>query len=46
MNLTRNQAHMMKHVSSELVTDQGEGITHKLKFAARQLNDRIQLHSS
>ena len=30
----------MKHVSFELDTEKGEGITHKLKFAAKQLNDR------
>ena len=35
-----------KHVSSELDTDQGEGMTQKLKFAAKQLNDRVHLHTS
>ena len=43
MNLTKNQDHMKKHISSELDPEQGEGITNKLKFAVRQLNDRIQL---
>ena len=46
MNSIRNQAHTKKHLSSELGTDQGEGITEKLKFAAKQLNDKIQLQTS
>ena len=45
-NSIRNQAHSKKHVSSTLDTDQIEGITQKLKFATRQLNDRIELHTS
>ena len=36
----------MKHASSELDTDQGEGITRKSKFAVKQLNDKTQLHTS
>ena len=46
MNQTRDQIHRKKYVSSDSDTYQGEGITSKLKFAARHLNDRIQLHTS
>ena len=46
MNPAKNQTHMKKHVIFELDTDQGEGKTKKVKFAARQLNDKIQLHIS
>ena len=46
MNLDMNWAHTNKHVSSELDIDQGEGIKQKLKFAARQFNDRMLLHTS
>ena len=48
MNLIRNQAHTKKHVSLnlDLDTDQGEGITQKLKYAAKQINDKIILHTS
>ena len=46
MNSIRSQAHTKKDVSPGLDTSQGEGIPCKLKFAARQLNDRIQLHNS
>ena len=35
-----------RNISSESDTDQGEAVTEKLKFAAKQLNDRIQLHTS
>ena len=45
MTLTMSQTDIKKNVSSELEPDQGEGIRNKLKFAARQLNDRIQLHT-
>ena len=46
MHLVRNQACTKKLVCSELDTDQGEEITQKLKFAAKQLNDKLQLHTS
>ena len=46
MNSIRNQAHTKKYVSSELETDQGEGITQKLTCTTKQLNDRIHLHTS
>ena len=46
LNLIRNWAHAKKHVSSEIDIDQGEGRTQKLKFAARQLNDGIPMHTS
>ena len=46
MNLIGNQTSTKKDVSSELDTDQGEGITQKLKFETLQLNDRILLHIS
>ena len=37
----------MKKISVlKLDTDQVDGITNKLKFAARQLNDRLQSHTS
>ena len=45
LNLVRNRTCEKKHVRSELDTDQ-EGITQKLKFAAKHLNDRTQLHTS
>ena len=37
---------MKKLISSELDADKEEGITQKFKYAARQLNDGIQLHTS
>ena len=37
--------HMKKHFSSKQDTNQGEGKIKKLKFAAKQLNDRILLHT-
>ena len=37
MNLTKNQTQTKKHVSSELDTDQGKGVTNKWKYLARQL---------
>ena len=37
MNLTKNEAHMKKHISSVLDTDQGERIKNKLKCASRHL---------
>ena len=46
MNSITNRTHTKKHVSSELDTDQGEGITQKLKFAAKQLNDGIHWNAS
>ena len=42
---TKIQTHTKKIVSSELDTDQGEGITNKIKFAARQLNDSMLCHN-
>ena len=35
MNSIRNQAHTKEHVSTEMDTEQGEGIMQKLKFAAK-----------
>ena len=46
LNLVGNSTCKKKHVSYELDTEQGEGITEKLKFAAKQLNERIQLYTS
>ena len=46
VNSTRNRAYTKKYVSTELDTDQGEGMMQKLKFAAKHLNDKIQLHTS
>ena len=45
MNSIRNRAYPKKQVSTELHTDQGKGIMQKLKVAAKQLNDKIQLHT-
>ena len=41
MNSIRNWDHTKKHVSSELDTDQGEGITRKFKVVAEELNDEF-----
>ena len=46
VNSIRNRSHAKKHVNTELDTDQGEGVIQKLKFAAKQLNDKIHLHTS
>ena len=46
VNSIKNVAHVKKHVSIEIDTDQGEGITKKLKFVAKHLNDKIQFHTS
>ena len=43
MAQTKNCMYKKKHVSSKLDTDPGEGIINKLKFAAKQLKDRIHL---
>ena len=43
MDPSKIQTHRQKHVSSELDTDQREGIINKLNFAARHLNDRKEL---
>ena len=45
LHLVRNRICKNKYVSFELDTDKGEGMTQKLKFAAKQLNDRIHLHT-
>ena len=45
INSIRDKTGAKKHISTELDTDQGEGITWKLYFAAKQLNDKIQLHA-
>ena len=45
MNLIRFKVCTKKDVSSELDTDQEEGITQKWKFGAKQLDVKMQLHT-
>ena len=46
MTPTMTVIHMKKNVTFELDTNQGEGIKDKLKFVAKRLSNRIQLHTS